>query len=439
MRLLSAALVAALAGAAPASAAVTWSSPGAIAGSGIGSQPLLAQGPAGPVGVFWNVNLHPRSSTGPFPARASTLGPGLLPQPTRTLHPSFSLVGTPDSGGATYGHDGVVLPDGSSGVALGPVGGPLRTHHLPGEVRAVAGNSAGDVAILSEACATRAPGCHPAAPQLVLYRSGRGFAKPIALDRKGHSYSAGLAIDAAGEVLAAWDRDGRIYARFISPAGKPAPIQPLAVETGPPALVVALSGDGRAAVGWTEDVLYLGLASGSSIINLALAGHDRRFDEPDLLQASVLPAPGQDIPGPGLVLALPDGQPGLAVWSAYDGTVGVVRAASFTPTFGLAQTVSEPGVDTALASAAESSRGEAAILLSPAGPDSSPPTTGPGGLDAVTRATPAQAFGPPTQIVGPPAAIDGADLAIQATTGVAFATWRDVAGPIGWSVSTPIG
>jgi hypothetical protein len=91
-----------------------------------------------------------------------------------------------------YGRGDVVLPDGRSSVALGPLGGSLRVRRMPAEVRAVAGNRAGDVAILVEACATHLSGCHPSAPEVVLYRPGHGFAPPITLGRKGHSYNSSL-------------------------------------------------------------------------------------------------------------------------------------------------------------------------------------------------------------------------------------------------------
>jgi hypothetical protein len=42
------------------------------------------------------------------------------------------------------------------------------------------------------------------------------------------------------------------------------------------------------------------------------------------------------------------------------------------------------------------------------------------------------------QVVGSPTYVDGADLAIDAKTGQAFATWRNVAGPIGWSASSSL-
>ncbi|HWH09972.1 MAG TPA: hypothetical protein VG165_02500 [Solirubrobacteraceae bacterium] len=390
--------------------------------------------------MFWNVNLNPSSSDGPFPLRASSLGSGLVPAATRSVHPTFLLAEEPDSAGAAFGRGDVVLPDGASSVAIGPIGGALRAHRLPGPVRAVAGNVAGDVAILSEACATRASGCHPAAPEVVLYRNGPGFSRAITLDRKGHSYDATLAIDAGGTALVAWDRDGSVYARFVSPSGKLTAIQRLATETTPPGIDVAIADDGRAAVGWTSQSVSEGQASSPFAASLSLAGPHHRFTRPKLLETIALDPSDVYVPYRGLVVALPDGQPGMAAWSGFDGAHFVVRAASITGTaVGAPQTVSQAGVDTVLADAAESSRGEAAILLLPGRRGSGPPVIGqPGGLDAVSRGTAAQAFGAPVQVVGSPTYVDGADLAIDAKTGQAFATWRNVAGPIGWSASSSL-
>jgi hypothetical protein len=75
------------------------------------------------------------------------------------------------------------------------------------------------------------------------------------------------------------------------------------------------------------------------------------------------------------------------------------------------------------------------ILQTPSGPS----VATPGGLVAVARATAQQPFGPIEQIQPGPDFVDGAAVAIDAATGAAFTTWRNVGAPIGWSVSTPLG
>jgi hypothetical protein len=106
---------------------------------------------------------------------------------------------------------------------------------------------------------------------------------------------------------------------------------------------------------------------------------------------------------------------------------------------GAPQTVSDPTVDTVLADAAEGRDGEAAVLLLPGRAGADPVSGANAGLDAVTRSAGVATFGAPERIVPGTAYVDGASVGIDDTTGRAFATWRNVSAPIGWSVRAPIG
>ncbi|HEY5197754.1 MAG TPA: hypothetical protein VIJ51_12090 [Solirubrobacteraceae bacterium] len=316
----------------------------------------------------------------------------------------------------------------------------MKLHALPAEVQSIAGNAAGDLAVLIEHCATNVSGCRPSAPAVVIERPGRGFSKPITLDRKGHSFGGSLTIDAHGRVLAAWDRAGVIYARFISVAGKLSAIQRLGYDTGPSGLDVVLSGDGRAAVGWTSQSVSEGEAASDFTAQIALAGSSSHFHTARTVDTVSVLGTGRYIPYQGLVIRLPAGQPGLAAWTGYDGAHYTVQAASINATtISPPQTVSTPGTDTVLADAAEGAHGQAVILLLPGRAGADPVIgTQPDGLIAVTHPPGTQTFSPHEQILPGPAYVDGATVSIDTATGGVLATWRNAGSPASWAVRTPL-
>ena len=429
------ATVSALAVAAPAAAA-PWSPPATIPGAP-DAFPALASGPTGPRAVDWS----PLDAT---PATfVSALGPGLVPGPAQPLAGAFRL-GTGDVGADLPVVDArgrALLPalgrttPGAGLVAGGPVGGPMALRDLPLPVRAVAVNAEGDAAVLVEACATLA--CGPAAPRVMLRRHGGGFGPPVALDRPGIGYGAALAIDPHGRVLAAWDRDHRVFARAIGPRGRRGRVESLGREAAPSAFDVALPGDGRAAVAWGSE-RFGGAGAGSPFTaTIALAGARGRFSRHVLETVPVPPAQVLEIPHPGAAVRLRAHAAGIVAWTGRDATGDVVRAATIRGTaLGTARTLSRPGVDTVLADAAAGPGGEAVVLGRPV---AGPPGDGRRGLEAVVRAGGAAPFAAPEQVAGPAADVDQADVAIDAASGAVFATWRSGTTPIGWSVRTPLG
>jgi hypothetical protein len=444
MRILPPLIATLLVAAAPATAA-PWSAPGTFPTS-IGNSPVLAVGATGPQAVFWNnytggiVNGLPGPG-GQISTSVSTLGPGLVPTPPQTVTPAFSIAGFGNIGDAGFGGSGVVLPAASVSVATGPLTGPLAVHKLTAPIRGIATNAAGDVAVVTEVCATKVSSCHPAAPSLVRKRRGHAFSRPIALGPKGHAYGAAVAIDPRGRVLVAWDRNGSVYARFVSTTGKLGATQRLGADTGLSRLQAVLPGDGRAAVAWTTQNIDEGDATSPFTARIALADSTGRFGRAKLLDTVPVTGSGRYVPYQGLAITLPARQPGLATWTGYVGGHYVVAAAPIAgATVGAATVVSDPTVDTVLADAAEGSRGEAVILVLPGRAGEDPPLpAGPGGLDAVTRPAAGQPFAGLEPIVPGPAFIDGATVSIAAASGGAFATWRDVDGPVGWSVRPSIG
>ena len=432
------AILSALACAAAPAAAAPWSAPTTIPGAT--GAPAIANGPSGPRALYWS-SVVPPNPGGPR-SFVSPLGPGLRPEPARPLPAAFQL-GTVGGVSAVDGRGRIVLPalmrtrPNKGALAAGPLSAPrLRT--LPAPVRATAVNAAGDAAVVIEPWAAR--GYRPAAPRLVLRRHGHGFGRPLTLDRTGHGVGAAVAIDRRGRVLAAWDRDGRAYGRFVTAHGTLGAIQRLGPAGRNTAIQAVLSDDGRAAVAWTAQRVSEGYAASPFTARLALATANRRFAPPTTLETVRETGFGRYVPAPGVVVRLPAGRPGLAAWTGHDGQHWVVRAASIHGTTLTApQIVSEPGTDTVLGDAAAGPRGEAVVLLLPGCAPLCPAPSGPGaGLAAATRAASAPAFGAPEPIVPAPAAITGAQVAIQAATGLAFATWADDHASIGWSVRAPI-
>ncbi|HEX3874459.1 MAG TPA: hypothetical protein VHW26_09965 [Solirubrobacteraceae bacterium] len=414
-------------------AAAPWSPPAAIPGAP-DATPILAQSPAGPVAVYWDeLSLTMPISGANLTSYVSPLGPGLEPQPAQLLSQSLNI-----GSAAAYGNGQVALDEEQIGIATGPVRGPFAVHHLPMLVRAIAADPAGDIAGVVEQCDPS--GCDPAAPQVVIARHGHAFGHLITVDRKGSDDGTSLAIDPHGRVLVAWDRNASAYARFISLAGRLSPVQRLGRVTARPSFDVVLSADGRAAVGWTSQSVDEGEADSPFTATLALDGSSGHFGRARVLGRVPVTGEGSYVPYAGLAIALPAGHSGLAAWTGYQGSRFVVRAASIrSGRAGTPQTVSDPTIDTVLADAAEGPHGAAVILLLPgrAGENGSAP--GPDALTAATHPSGTQTFGTPEPILPVPAAVDGAYVGIDGATGAVFAVWRNVGGPLGWSVRTPLG
>lgn len=436
MRFLPSLLAALLVSAAPAAAAAPWSPAAPIPGAP-DTSPQLALDASGPRAVYWStISLGPVTPGVSISGMVSVLGAGLVPGPAQTLDPAGLNIGTP----VAYGAGDVLLgasrpPTAAIGVASGPLAGPLSFQPLPGPVVAAAANHTGDRAVLIRSC--NPVGCGSAPLKIALARPGHGFGQPIALDRSGSGNAQSLAMDRRGRVLAAWDRVGGVYARFVSINGRLGPIQRLGTQRAPTRFEVALPGDGRAAIGWTAQRTVNGEANSPFTATLALAAKGGRFAKPRLL-GSVPSIGTRFVPFPGFAVRLANRRSGFATWTGYDGTNYVVRAAPITgTTIGSAQTVSAPGADTILGDAAESLRGQAAILLLPGSRVASGGVIQPDAIAAVTTSATTQPFGQPEQIAA--GSIDGADLGIDAATGVAFATWRTVGAPLRWSTRAPIG
>ena len=447
MRAFAGPVIASLVAAAPAAAA-PWSPPATIPGALVESYPVLAVGPSGPRAVYWTRSGRPVDPSAAPPTFVSRLGPDLRPTPAQTLTGSFQI-GTDDVAVDLTTVDArgrVALPgfgrrSANGGlVATGPLAGPMTLRDVALPVRAIAVNAAGDAAVALEACATHL--CHPAAPRIVLRGHGHALGHPIALDRAGFGYGVSVAIDPRGRVLAVWDRNGSVYARFVGPRGRLGRRQALGPERAPSVFQAALPGDGRAAVAWTSQVRGETGAGSPFTATISLAGPRGRFGRPIVLDTVPLPSPGSfGMPPPGLVLRLPPAAPGFVAWTGVDATGNIVRVATIRgTTLEPPQTVSAPGSNALLADAAAGPRGEAVVLMRPGAGSGAPNAgTGFGALVAATRGPGVGAFATPETIVPPSpmlaiGAADEADVGIDPTSDTVLAVWRTGGGPISWSV-----
>lgn len=408
-----------------------------------GGAPQLALGPDRPIAVLSSVAQPDGTAAGRWVTVAHRLGPDLVPGPLTALRlpRDWQLWAVP-SGAIVDLRGRIVLPGALSvagrtvdGFASGTLGGTWSVRRVPGIVRDVAVNAAGDAAVLVEPCAKG--GCRPAAPSLYLSRRGGAFRTPLVLDRRGRGYGAALALDARGRVLAVWDRDGRIYARFVSAAGRLGPIRALGRERTTSQFTVVLADDGRAAIGAVAQRINEGYAATPFTATLWLAGPAGRFGRGRVLETVRVTGMGRYVPYGGLQLALPARAPGLVTWTGHAGGRFVVRAATLTgASAGPRQTLSDPAVHTVLADAATGPDGRAVVLMLARRKGIGTGRGGSLGLQAVAR-PPGGAFGPIETIVAGDAYIDGADVGLDAASGRAIAVWRDVGGPPGWAVRDP--
>ena len=162
------------------------------------------------------------------------------------------------------GEGNVVLPgqrERSVGwVARGPLRRPRYQRSFYARTRQTAANAAGDHAVLVDPCRKR--GCKKGSPAVYVHRDGEdGFRRRIVVDRPGRGYGSALAIDGRGRILVAWDRDDKVFARWISSRGRLGRLQLLGYERTPAGFSVTIAPDGRAAVAWTTQRVSEGDAS----------------------------------------------------------------------------------------------------------------------------------------------------------------------------------
>jgi hypothetical protein len=169
---------------------------------------------------------------------------------------------------------------------------------------------------------------------LSVRRPGHGFSKAVKLAGRGDRAWLGVAVDARGDALAAWARNGAVFARERFASGRLSRTRRIAVDKHAAYLTFALARNGSAAVAWMNAPLSPANTPKSLRVALRPAGGD--FQPARTLDA----VPNAE---PVRLGAYPDGRIQLA-WIGHDVTGTVVRAAQASAArLSDAQTVSGPG------------------------------------------------------------------------------------------------
>ena len=422
-----------------ASRAQPWSAPRTLPESS-DWLPAVAFSPSGEGIVVWSRHPDPQSAFGPD-AYAAPLRPDGGAGAPRRIATRFS-VGN-GQGVAMHGRDRVIvsgtvyrrsvthagLASGSLASGLGPPRSPMPR----GRISGMAVNRAGDVAVLVRRCEER--GCGRSTPFLVMHRRGTRSGRPVRLDRPGRGEDGAVAIDDRGDAIAAWDRDGRIRARFRrGRAPRVGPVHSLG-SSGPgvPELTAAL-GPGGAAVAWGSQDVDEGRPRSPYLPRVAVGGRTGGFTRARRLET--VRATGVDgyVRSPAVRIAIVSGGRMLVAWTGGGaGQAFVVRAAQVSRRgVSRRRTVTPAGGRGELADLATSPRGDAILLWT------GRTTGGAGGLFATVRPAGANAFAG-AEPVSASDSVDDARLAISPRTGRAVAVWRDVGNPFGIATRDPVG
>jgi|GEM_PF-5693714 len=345
------AFVAALA-LAPSAHAAAWSAPAVVPGSAgvlAGPPQVLATRAHG------SVVVAPGSAAG-SPLLSSVLGPALQPAPLAAwTPPGFAPPpappppGSPAPPSAFAAGDDVlyagVTADGRALLARAAAPGTPWTAALRGSgVTAVADAAAsgGGAAVLAtaDAAASNAGGAVVLATvdgAALVRQDGAGFAPTQWLSRGGAIRAVAVAVDAAGDVLAAWDRGGAIEARTWSPRdrrlGPPQRLGRAPASLGAIQLTAAVAPGGRAIVAWCGE----GDAHGHELagtISAAIRLPGRAF-----AAARRLAAYGA-IQTPRVAAVYTRDRRGLIVWQ---GDAGIVARRVGTRRPGAAQVITKDG------------------------------------------------------------------------------------------------
>ena len=288
-------------------------------------------------------------------------------------------------------------------------------------------NARGDVAILGHV-SRRAPkrSTHDRL-YLTVGRAGHRFSRPLRLTGTGGPAGLGVGISARGDVVAAWVRDGVIYARERRPNGRLGRRVRVArdASAGPPS--VAVAANGRAAIAWTSQEPSGETAPTTPArMRVVLRDRGKPFGKPILLGRNSQPRAGGSIPSePVRAEALPNGSIEL-VWVGEEQDKTVIRAAQAAgATIGATQSLSDPTRDAAGPQVAVGIGGDTAVGWSDL--DDQAATVD---LEAALQPAGATAFGPREQIAPGRPFAGGVAIAINPVDGRITAAWEERPGGV---------
>jgi hypothetical protein len=404
-----------------AHAAAPWSAPTAVPGSsgGGGAPDVLLTRTRGGAIAF--------NAPGSFPGTAlerSLLGDGFAPQPFSVWPKATDF----DSQFGSFAAADRLIYAGSNGrkrVVVGTAAGPgsdwtasLRGPTTSGaHVAAAAAPHGGAAAVFGtfqsgggSVYLARQPGVQKLQPTQRL--SGRGSIRSVA-----------VAVNAEGDVLAAWDRSGKLEARFwIARSKRLTPVQELGTTDVASHLTVALGSDRRAIVAWVDQRVSEGGAAKGKVMATARSG-SRGF-----LAAKQLDAYGVNklSGGIGIEAAYTGNGMGLLAWSGSTGVQAarvdsrLIRApqqlapvaAGETGELGLAGLATAPDSDRAVAT-----------WLAPAGTDQQ--------IQAAVWPAGGNAFGPVEAVTGTDRFVGRPSVAFDHASNAIVMAWSAPAVPNG--------
>lgn len=336
---------------------------------------------------------------------------------------------------AGHGNNRLVAIGGKYGLrprplyALGTIDGALgKPRRLAGARRGhtagLAANGRGDFAAILRLCPARGTRCSRPTPYLVVRRAGRRLSKPIRLDRRGPVHAATVAINAHGDVLAAWERPlkgarGRrgVYMRMRTAAGLLGRTQRMGKSHPHPKLSAAIGDDPRlAVVGWVSQRMGEGTPHSDAEMWVAT-----RATKATLLETVPNLGTGRYVGHAGIRVAVdPAGRP-LVAWTGYQDTRFVVRASKLLDDL---QTVSDPAQDTVL-SDLDVGPGGRAVVVGLSGIRGADPA-GAVGIAAAVRAAGAATFGALETVAEPAGYREAADAEFAPQTDRPVVVWRDL-------------
>jgi hypothetical protein len=367
-RLIALVFLCAGAWAAPGQAA-TWSPPAKLPSlTGMLARPAIAFTNAGRGQAAWAVT----SEAGGLEGASLSPGATAFGAPRALRFPDW-----PQRQIAVFGDSRLVAASPQFGdresaarVAFGRVGGVLRTSRAVGPrlkglwaVREtpIVANARGDIAIALLEQPTRDD--DGARVYLAVRRAGRSF-RTLKVGRSGRVSAVDVAINPRGDVLVAWERNGRIEARVRTLGGRLGAYQRLGGSEPDPALSAALGAARRAVVAWASQAVGPSTqepqqARSDARIRAALAprhgpfgaaieldGYDERVSLPATCADSVRATLG------------PDRAATVAWVTRVNGTFTVRTAVQADEVFAPAQTLSAPDTAACLGDVATGRSGE---------------------------------------------------------------------------------
>ena len=205
-------------------------------------------------------------------------------------------------------------------LAFGKVTGafsPPKTIDViePSSTPALASNNSGDVAV---AYIQRTRRGARREVTLVVRRRGGVIGTPRTVMGRGRANAVAVAVGRRGDIVVAWEKDGRVEARFQRHGHPLGPVRRIgSARTLHTQIRAAVSADGNAWIAWRSQTLSEGGRNGPFSMKLAVShAQGKGFRTPLLLDSFDRRGPEQA----GFDLALDPRGNGMVAWTTWDGT-----------------------------------------------------------------------------------------------------------------------